>query len=101
MKSAREFLLLQLFAIHPSVQKIFYNFQTKYREFRIINLETVKSKMPITVQEFKQNILEQIENNKKYLIENWIRETANIIEEYKESIDNLPPSDFDEVFSFF
>ena len=86
----------RLFVINPPLQKIFYEFNNRYMDFRMIDLDHLKSLMPITITDLKNIVLEQIDMNKKYLRETWLRQCADIISDDKESIEKLTPS-YDKV----
>lgn len=58
----------------------------------MIDLDHLKSLMPITITDLKNIVLEQIDMNKKYLRETWLRQCADIISDDKESIEKLTPS---------
>ncbi len=60
--------------------------------FRMIDLDHLKTLMPITITDLKNIVLEQIDMNKKYLNETWLKQCADIISDDKESIEKLTPS---------
>lgn len=70
---------------------MFYDFNTNYSNFRMVDLQSIKPKMPMTVLDLKLIILDELNINKKFLVENWLRECTEIISLNKQSIESLMP----------
>ena len=85
----KEYLSMQLFTFNPALQRIFHEFNTRYIDFRMIDLESIIKQMPFTISDFRQIAYEQIEVNKQYLIRVWLKECADIINDNKDSIESL------------
>ena len=71
------------------MQKILYNFNLNYSDFRIVDLDAAFQQSPITIHDFKRITSEQIEKNKNYLSKNWLSECAEIIKDNKDCIEAL------------
>lgn len=84
---------LRLFAYHPCLHSIYYSFNKKYFEFRMIDLDFIKTQMPLTLDEFSSMIKQQTEKNRNFIIENWLSECADIISNQREEIENYLSQD--------
>lgn len=90
-KTAETRLVLseQLFSFDPIPYKIYCDFNRKYSDYKFIDIASLASLMPITIIEFKQKSIEQLNENKKYLIQNWIKDCVDLISNGRESIESL------------
>ena len=78
-----------LFTCNPALQNIFHDFNSRYQNFRMIDLNSLRQQMPFTINDFKRITSEQIQQKRDYLNKVWLDECANIIKDNKESIENL------------
>lgn len=85
----KDHLTSHLFTFNPAMQKIFYDFNLRYKNFRMIDLDLLKQKMPLTINDFKKITSEQVQLKKEFLNKVWLIECAEIIKENQESIENL------------
>ena len=92
MVNSRQFLDSHLYTIHPVLQKILENFQISYANFRIIDLQQMKTLMPFTIDQFKQEALTQISKAQAYLKENWLRQCQETVIDHQELIESLMPT---------
>ncbi|CAF0857841.1 unnamed protein product [Brachionus calyciflorus] len=105
--NARNLIKKRLFLYNNSiVHKIYYNFNLKYLNFRMIDLEELINMMPMSLRDFKICVRRQIEQKKQYLIENWLDQCTDLILLNKNSIDLLinqqdKKESFDLMNSFF
>ena len=55
----------------------------------MIDLETLKSSMPMTLSEFKTEISKQIMTKKRLFVDKWLQSCAFKVEDYREVIEDL------------
>lgn len=89
VSKTREYLKLHLFRVHPSLKEITEDFFSAYDSFRMIDLEALKSSMPLTLPEFKLKICEQIKSKKETVINKWLQSCAFKINEYQGVVEDL------------
>ena len=98
-------LLESNFFVTTEISKQLFNLSKKfYSHKKMINLEYLKTLMPITLNEFKTIVLNELDNSKKIFNDNWLQECANIISENKhiiEAIYNKSNGDRTEIFNSF
>lgn len=82
----------ELYATHPALTRIFYEFKSKYVKFRLIDLDAIVNTMPITIDEFTQLVETQVKARKQHLFDNWLRECSNAVADYRDSIEAMVAS---------
>lgn len=81
----------QLFALDIVLQTIFINFNQKYSNFKVIRINEFEHLMPMTLNDFKANLLEQTKSSITYLQDNWLKECVDLIEQNQAHIEVLTP----------
>ena len=91
MITNRKRLNEELYAIHPALSRIFYDFKKKYSQFRLIDLEAIICTMPLTIDEFTRLAETQVKAKKELLIKNWLQECSKTVSDSKDSIEAIMP----------
>jgi hypothetical protein len=78
-----------LFIIDPILFKIFFDFNKKYHNFKLLDVYEFESLMPISFIDFKNKSIKTLNSNINYLVDNWIKECVDLILENRASIENL------------
>jgi hypothetical protein len=84
----RIYLSNELFRFHSSLYDIATDFDIHYSHFRLVNLADLKMEMPLTMNDFKQKVSDQLETSQTYLIDQWLPRCIFIVEKHRDSIEN-------------
>ena len=80
----------RLHAIHPVLQKIFYNFTHHYAHVRLVDVRAAAAElMPLSIVEFHAYALEQIDKTRTLLVSSWLHECSETIVAAKDDIEAL------------
>ncbi|XP_065937642.1 dynein axonemal heavy chain 3 isoform X7 [Magallana gigas] len=89
----REFMKNDLFITHPVMYTILYHFQTKYGEFRLIDIPHLREVMPLTMENFYKNIKQSSKAASEKLRYQWLPEVCEIVDNHRETVEEWMPQD--------
>ncbi|XP_071960977.1 dynein axonemal heavy chain 3-like [Antedon mediterranea] len=93
---ARNFMEKHLYITHPIMSEILFLWETKYIDFRLIDIPGLKSIQPITLEKFFEYVVESCRRGRQRLENEWLVECANIVGDQRANIEELMTED--EVF---
>lgn len=84
------------------IHKIYFDFNKKYFNFRLIDLDELKKLMPLSINEFYKRVEQKIIENKNILNSEWINDCKNLLLQNKNNIEAMVSVNFlDAVSNFF
>ncbi|KAK7495478.1 hypothetical protein BaRGS_00013176, partial [Batillaria attramentaria] len=89
--AAREFMKTELYITHPVMNKILFHFQTKYGDFRLIDIPGLKEVMPVTMETFLKHVQESSRAAAKRLSRDWLAECCAIIDDHRDIVEMWMP----------
>ncbi|XP_043569115.1 dynein axonemal heavy chain 3-like [Chiloscyllium plagiosum] len=97
VKSAREKLTDNLYITHPVMSSILLNFQTRYKNFRLIEAELLSQVFPFTLDQLINHVSMVTENRSMVLQDHWLKDCSEIIAEDREIVEAWMPHDNEEL----
>lgn len=83
------------------IHKIYFDFNQKYSNFRLIDLNELKKAMPLTIHEFYERVEKKINENKDLLNLEWINDCKNLLLRNKNNIEATVSVNFSDNVSKF
>ncbi|XP_033114673.1 dynein heavy chain 3, axonemal-like isoform X5 [Anneissia japonica] len=103
--NARNFMERQLYITNPVMAAILFLWETKYINFRLIDIPGLKALQPITLEKFFDHVVESCHRGRQRLEREWLVECAEIVGDQRKNIEDLMPDDeesrMNEMDSFF
>ncbi|XP_052058680.1 dynein axonemal heavy chain 3-like isoform X1 [Mytilus californianus] len=97
VNETREFMKTDVYITHPVMYTILYDFETKYGDFRLIDIPDLRKKMPVTMEVFYKHVKTSSEHGAMRLEEEWLRECCDSIDTLRDSIEDWMPQDNQEL----
>ncbi|XP_064633532.1 dynein axonemal heavy chain 3-like isoform X2 [Lineus longissimus] len=91
VESSRDFMTTDLYITHPVMPTLLYHFETKYGEFRLIDIPNLKLVMPLTMELFLEHVQNSSRLASAILRTDWATECCNIIGEHRDDIEDWMP----------
>uniref|UniRef100_A0A8C5PIE1 AAA+ ATPase domain-containing protein n=1 Tax=Leptobrachium leishanense TaxID=445787 RepID=A0A8C5PIE1_9ANUR len=96
MQTSHAKLKDNLHITHPVLSSILVNFYTKYDTFRLVDLESLLSIVPMKLDELVNHMSNDAEKRSEILRESWLKDCCDIVITNREDIESSMPQD-DEV----
>lgn len=74
-----------------------FNMFVRYRTFRLIDIGRLYELMPLTLEEFTNEMMRCTDEKAQYLLENWITECADTAEEFQNEIEYIVDKQAEQV----
>ncbi|XP_062599902.1 dynein axonemal heavy chain 3-like [Saccostrea cucullata] len=89
----RDFMKSDLFITHPVMNTILYHFQTKYGDFRLIDIPHLREVMPLTMVNFYKNVKQSSLAAAERLRYEWLPEVCEIVDSHRDTVEDWMPQD--------
>ncbi|XP_067934548.1 dynein axonemal heavy chain 3-like [Watersipora subatra] len=89
----REFMASELYTTHPVLTQLLYHFESKYANFRLLDIPMLKKHVPLTMSSLVKLMKKSCEEATAVLSDQWIDECCNIISSRREQIEEWMPKD--------
>ena len=68
-------------------------FNSRYGDFRLIDIPSLREIMPVTMEDFIEHVKASSKKGAETLRTQWLTECCDIIDEQRDNIEELMPSD--------
>nr|XP_054750956.1 dynein axonemal heavy chain 3-like isoform X12 [Lytechinus pictus] len=92
---ARESMENYLYITHPIMTTILYKWQTQYAHLRMLDRPGIEEIMPLTPETFLDHIKNTTKQTREILINDWLEECANMIDDERDEIERWMPESSD------
>ncbi|XP_041458176.1 dynein heavy chain 3, axonemal-like isoform X7 [Lytechinus variegatus] len=92
---ARKSMENYLYITHPIMTTILYKWQTQYAHLRMLDRLGIEEIMPLTPEAFLYHIKNTTKQTREILINDWLEECANMIDDERDEIERWMPESSD------
>ncbi|KAH9505437.1 hypothetical protein Btru_057282 [Bulinus truncatus] len=96
LTKAKEFIQKDLFITHLVMREILYDFNTRFQDFRLIDIAGLKKIMPVTMEDFINHVKASSKQSSEILQNVWLADCANMMDQMRDDIEAWMPTDMQE-----
>ncbi|KAK1169287.1 dynein heavy chain 7, axonemal-like, partial [Acipenser oxyrinchus oxyrinchus] len=93
VQQSRSRLRGALYPTHPVMGRILHNFHSKYKHFRLLDLQALSRELPLTLDQLTDHMTEVVGRRAGLLQESWLRDSAHIVSESRDCIEAWMPQE--------
>ncbi|XP_041110137.1 dynein heavy chain 3, axonemal-like isoform X2 [Polyodon spathula] len=93
VQHGRSRLMGALYPTHPVMARILHSFHSKYKHFRLLDLQALSRELPLTIDQLTDHMTELVGRRAGLLRESWLRDSAHIVSESRDCIEAWMPQE--------